>query len=154
MAPSDEVIGEGYVTPEVQRPRPLAPWRQVLDMALLRVALLIAAWIALERRSRALAFALAVVCLAYFGFVREGCVCPIGSIQNVAVALVDPAYAVPYFVIGVFMLPLVAALFFGRVFCGGVCALGAIQELVLIQPVEVPRKLDRAYRGRRQDRGA
>ena len=142
VAPSDEVIGEGYVTPQVQRPRPLAPWRQVLDMALLGLALLVAAWVVLERRSRSLAFVLAVVCLAYFGFVREGCICPIGSIQNVAVALVDPGYAVPYFVIGVFMLPLVAALFFGRVFCSGVCALGAIQELVLIKPVEVPPRLD------------
>ena len=71
---------------------------------------------------------LAIACLAYFGFYREGCICPIGSIQNVAVALVDPDYAVPYFVIGIFLLPLAAALFFGRVFCGGVCALGAVQE--------------------------
>ena len=59
-------------------------------------------------------------------------------------ALVDPGYAVPYFVIGVFMLPLVAALFFGRVFCSGVCPLGAIQELVLIKPIEVPLRLDKA----------
>ena len=39
--------------------------------------------------------AVSVVCLAYFGFYREGCICPIGAIQNVAVALVDPHYAVP-----------------------------------------------------------
>ncbi len=144
VAPTDEVIGEGYVTPEVQHPKPLAPWRQVLDLALLGAALAAAAWIVLRRRSRALAFALTVVCVAYFGFYREGCICPIGSIQNVTLALVEPEYAVPYFVIGVFMLPLVAALFFGRVFCGGVCPLGAIQELVLLKPVEVPRRLDRA----------
>ncbi len=144
VAPTDEVIGEGYVTPEVQRPRSLAPWRQVLDMALLGGALLLAAWIVLKRRSRRLAFALTVVCLAYFGFYREGCICPIGSIQNVAVALADPNHAVPYFVIGIFMLPLLAALFFGRVFCGGVCALGAIQELVLLKPIQVPPRLDRA----------
>ncbi len=144
VAPTEEVIGEGYVTPDVQRIKPLAPWRQVLDMALLGVALLAAAWIVLKRRSRPLAFTMAVVCLAYFGFVREGCICPIGSIQNVVVALVEPTYAVPYFVIGIFMLPLIAALFFGRVFCSGVCALGAIQELVLIKPVTVPPRLDRA----------
>ncbi len=144
VAPSDEVIGEGYVTPVVQRPLPLPPWRQLLDLGLLAAALGAAAWVVLRRRSRRWALALTVVCLAYFGFVREGCVCPIGSIQNVALALVDPAYAVPYFVIGVFMLPLAAALFFGRVFCSGVCPLGAIQELALIRPVAVPRRLDRA----------
>ena len=43
-----------------------------------------------------------------------------------------------------FVLPLVVALFFGRAFCGGVCALGAIQELVVLRPVQVPRRLDRA----------
>ncbi len=144
VAPTEEVIGEGYVTPDVQRIKPLAPWRQVLDMVLLGVALLVAAWIVLKRRSRALAFTMTAVCLAYFGFIREGCICPIGSIQNVVVALVEPTYAVPYFVIGIFMLPLIAALFFGRVFCSGVCALGAIQELVLIKPVTVPPRLDRA----------
>jgi len=53
-------------------------------------------------------------------------------------------YVVPYFVIGIFVLPLLAALFFGRVFCGGVCPLGAIQEVVLVKPVTVPPRLDRA----------
>ena len=144
VAPSDEVIGEGYVTPEVQHPLPLAPWRQLLDLALLGAALAAAAWIALARRSRRLTMVLTVVCLAYFGFHREGCVCPIGAIQNVALALAEPTYAVPYFVIGIFFLPLVAALFFGRVFCGGVCPLGGIQELVLLRPLTVPRRLDQA----------
>src|SRR5213075_677376 len=36
------------------------------------------------------------------------------------------------------------AIFFGRAFCGGVCALGAIQEVVLLRPITVPRRLDRA----------
>ena len=43
-----------------------------------------------------------------------------------------------------FALPLAVALFFGRAFCGGVCALGAMQELVLLKPVQVPARLDRA----------
>jgi polyferredoxin len=51
---------------------------------------------------------------------------------------------VPYYVIATFALPLAAALFFGRVFCAGVCPLGAIQELVVLRPVQVPPKLDRA----------
>jgi ferredoxin len=144
VAPSEEVIGEGYVTPEVQHPRPRAAAWQVFDMVLLAGALSVAAWLALKRRSRAWLVGLTVACVAYFGFYREGCVCPIGSIQNVAVAVTDPAYAVPYYVLAAFMLPLVAALFFGRVFCSGVCPLGAIQELVVFKPIQVPRRLDRA----------
>jgi len=143
MAPDEEAIGEGYVTPEVQRPLPRSVWWQIFDLALLAAALGGAAWIVLSRRSRAAALALTVGCLAYFGFFREGCVCPIGSIQNVTTAIVDPNYAVPVYVIATFILPLAAALLFGRVFCSGVCALGAIQELVLLKPIEVPRRLDR-----------
>ena len=121
IAPTDEVIGEGYVTPEVQHPRPRSVAWHVADVVLLGLALGLGAWLALRRRSRAGLLGLTAVSVAYFGFWREGCVCPIGSIQNVAVALTEPAYAIPYTVIAIFMLPLLAALFFGRVFCGGRC---------------------------------
>jgi polyferredoxin len=144
VAPNEEAIGEGYVTPEVQRPLPTSIGRQLFDLGLLAGALGLAAWLVLHQRSRRYVVLLATACLVYFGFIREGCICPIGSIQNVTTAMVDPSYAIPYFVIGIFMLPLVAALFFGRVFCSGVCALGAIQEVVLLKPIEVPRRLDRA----------
>ena len=144
VAPNDETIGEGYVTPQVQRPLPRAVAWQIADVALLGLALCLAAWLALKQRGRSGLVVLTVICLAYFGFYREGCICPIGSIQNVALALVEPDYAVPFFVIAIFILPLAAALFFGRVFCSGVCALGAIQELVVLRPVRVPPKLDRA----------
>ncbi len=147
VAPTEENIGEGYQTPEVQRPLPTSKARQLLDLGLLAGALGLAAWLVLKRRSRKWVLALAVVCLAYFGFIREGCICPIGSIQNVTTAIVDPAHAIPYFVIGIFVLPLVAALFFGRVFCSGVCALGSIQEMVLLKPIEVPARLDFWLRG-------
>ena len=77
---------------------------------------------------------LTVACLAYFGFYREGCICPIGSIQNV-VGAPSPIrrYSIPIVVTAIFFLPLFVALFFGRAFCGGICPLGAIQELVVLQ---------------------
>jgi NosR/NirI family nitrous oxide reductase transcriptional regulator len=144
VAPTEETIGEGYVTPEVQRPRPRAAAWQVADVVLLAGALGLAAWLALWRRQRGWIVALTTACVLYFGFYREGCICPIGSTQNVAVALVDHTYAAPYYVIAIFVLPLLAALLFGRVFCAGVCPLGAIQELVALKPVRVPPRLDKA----------
>jgi polyferredoxin len=117
---------------------------QVLDVAVLAAAMGLSSWLVLKRRSRKSLVALAIGSVAYFGFYREGCICPIGSIQNVALALTDPRYSIPMVVTATFFLPLVMAVFVGRAFCGGVCALGAIQELVLIKPLQVPRRLDRA----------
>jgi hypothetical protein len=143
-APQEKSIGGGYKTPPVQRPLPRSPWREIFDLALLAAALGTSVWIVLSRRNRRWLIALTIACLAYFGFYREGCVCPIGSIQNVVVALTEPHYRIPIVVTATFFLPLLVAAFFGRAFCGGVCALGAIQELVVLKPVQVPRRLDRA----------
>jgi len=143
-APQENTIGGGYKTLAVQRAKPRDYWFQVLDVVILGAAMGIAVWLVLKRRSRKWATVLTIGSLAYFGFYREGCICPIGSIQNVAVALTDPKYSIPMVVTLTFFLPLVVALFYGRAFCGGVCALGAIQELVLLKPVQVPPKLDRA----------
>ncbi len=143
-APQENTIGGGYKTPEVQKPLPRNWWLQMLDAALLAFAMAASVWIVLKRRSRRWLTLLAVGSLIYFGFYREGCICPIGSIQNVTVALADPRYSLPGVVIAIFFLPLLCALFFGRAFCGGVCPLGAMQELVALRPVQVPRRLDRA----------
>lgn len=143
VAPTEEDIGEGYKVPPVQRPHPRSVWKEGLDVILLLTAMGLAAWIVLVKRRRSWLVALTIACLAYFGFYRDGCVCPIGAIQNVTVAFIDPGFAVSYSVIAFFIFPLVLAVLFGRVFCGGVCPLGAIQELVLLKPITVPRLLDR-----------
>ena len=142
-APNAKDIGGGYVTPAVQRPMPRAAWWGVVDAVLLAAALGASTWIVLGRRSRKWLVVLTIACLVYFGFYRKGCICPIGAIQNVTVALVDPSYAIPYVAIAFFFLPLVTALLVGRAFCGGVCPLGGIQDLVLLKPLQVPRRADR-----------
>jgi ferredoxin len=143
-APRESDIGETYVTPEVQNPRPRSYTLEILDVFVLGLALGAAVFIVLARRSRVAGLVLTIVCLGYFGFYRQGCVCPIGSIQNVVASIADPHYAIPIVVTVIFFLPLLVALFAGRAFCGGVCPLGAIQELVVLKPIQVPRRIDRA----------
>src|ERR1019366_852833 len=79
-APQAEAIGGGYKTPAVQKPLPRDAVFQVMDVLLLAAAMGVSVWLVLKRRSRKWAVALTVGSLAYFGFYREGCVCPIGSI--------------------------------------------------------------------------
>jgi polyferredoxin len=136
----------GYVRPIMPTPWPRATWQEAADVAALVVALGVAAWLALRARSRRGLWVLGVLSLIYFGFYRGGCVCPIGAIQNVSLALADSSYVVPLTVVIFFVAPLVFALLFGRVFCGSVCPLGAIQDLVLFRPVRLPPWLDRALR--------
>ena len=137
-------FGGTYSFPTPEHPEPRAAWVHVLDIILLGAGLSLGAWLILKRRSRNGVMILSIGALAYFGFYRRGCICPIGGIQNVTLSLVDPRYMISLGVIAFFFLPLAAALLFGRVFCGGVCPLGVVQDLVLLWPKKVPRKLDKA----------
>jgi len=131
----------GHVQPALSQPPPRMGWTPVVDMGALAAGLAAAAWISLRLRRRAAMLALTVASLIYFGFLRQGCVCPVGAIQNFSLALADPSFALPGVVVFYFAAPLVFALFFGRAFCAGVCPLGAIQDIVLLRPVKVPRWL-------------
>jgi polyferredoxin len=71
----------------------------------------------------------AVITLVYFGFIRGGCICPVGSTANVVIGLKHPE------MVGIttgimFLLPLVAAFIMGRIFCVAGCPLGAVQHLL------------------------
>jgi len=136
----------GHVLPETTVPGHQARAAGWLDVTVLVAALALASWITLKVRSRVALVVLGLACLAYFGFWRRGCVCAIGSIQNVALGVADPAYPVPLAVVAFFILPLVFALIWGRGFCGGVCPHGALQDLVLVKPVKVPGWLDEVLR--------
>lgn len=132
----------GHETPTTEFPEPRLGSLEYVDVGVLVAALALASYLALVRRSRRGLFCLAIISLAWFGFWREGCVCSIGSIQNVTLALFDPSYAVSLSVVAFFALPLVFTLFFGRTFCAAVCPLGAVQELVTVRPVRVPLWLE------------
>jgi polyferredoxin len=135
-----------HAVPETLVANPQARSTGWLDVAVLTLGLAAASWLSLRQRSRRGIVILSLVSLAYFGFWRRGCVCAIGSIQNVALGVADSSYAVPLAVIALFTLPLVVALIWGRSFCAGVCPHGAIQDLVLIKPLKVPGWLDEILR--------
>lgn len=69
------------------------------------------------------------ITLLYFGFIRGGCICPVGSVANISIGLKNPE------LIGIsttlmFLLPLLVAFIMGRVFCVAGCPLGAVQHLL------------------------
>ncbi|HSV72542.1 MAG TPA: 4Fe-4S binding protein [Chthonomonadales bacterium] len=128
--------------PVTPAPNPRPDLFNTIDVVLLVVVMALAAYYVLGRRSRREAWVLVLFSVLYFGFYRAGCVCSVGSIQNVALAAVTPGYALPFAAGAFFILPLVFALFFGRVFCAAACPLGALQDLVLHRPKRVPGWLD------------
>lgn len=129
----------GYVHPENQLPLQRAPFWEYFDVLVLVAALSVTSWLAIKKRSRTGLVWMSVFSLAYFGFYREGCICAVGSVQNVSLALFNKSYAIPVTALLFFIIPLIFALLYGRVFCAGVCPLGAIQELTGIKPLKLPR---------------
>lgn len=129
----------GYVQPKTTTASPRYLFLEYLDVFVLLVVLSVVTWFVLKKRSRKGVFWTSVFSLLYFGFYREGCICSIGSIQNVVLGIFDPGYAIPLTALLFFLLPLIFSLFFGRTFCAGACPLGAIQDLVAIRPIELPK---------------
>ena len=131
-----------YTQPPTLVPSPRAEFLAYLDVAVLFIALCVVSWIVIKKRSRLWVFFMSLLSLAYFGFYREGCICSIGAIQNVSVALFDNSFVLPLSVILFFLLPLVFTLFFGRTFCAGVCPFGAMQDLFAFKPQALGSRLN------------
>ncbi len=144
--PRPEFNETNHQYPENFHPTPRSLTWEYVDVAVLFLALCLASYLALKKRSRKGLAALAVFSVFYFGFFRQGCVCSVGSFQNMAEGFFSAAGPIPVVVLGFFFLPLLFSLFFGRVFCASVCPLGAVQELVLAKPVQIPGWLDRPLR--------
>ena len=135
----------GYTQPTTTTPPGRANWADYCDLAVLAGALALASVAAVWVRRRWLIVLIGVAALAYLGFYRQGCICPIGAIQNVAMAVFGTGgYVIPLTVAGFFLLPLATALFFGRSFCAAVCPLGVTQDLLALKSIRVPMWLEHA----------
>jgi NosR/NirI family transcriptional regulator, nitrous oxide reductase regulator len=137
-------LGPDYTSPHTSMPEITHEIAPIVDVSVLLIALTLASYLALKKRSRRGIWLLGVASLIYFGFYRQGCVCPIGAIQSVAEAIFSPTAVISLVVIVFFILPLLFTLFFGRVFCGAVCPLGAMQGVVLVRPLRLPAWLGHA----------
>ena len=132
----------GYSQPQTLLPGPRLAWLAYLDVVVLIATLSLVTWLVLRRRSRKGVFWTSLFSLAYFGFYREGCVCSVGSLQNVTLALFNSAYVIPYAVLAFFVIPLAFALFSGRTFCAAVCPFGVMQDLFAFSPIKLGTRLN------------
>ncbi|MCL2312043.1 MAG: 4Fe-4S binding protein [Firmicutes bacterium] len=123
----------GYVYPEEHYIIPNEVLWAYIDIAMLVLLMGFVAWAVIKKQVRWPVILTSIISIAYFGFFRHGCVCSIGAVQNVSLALANDSYTIPLFILLLFILPIIFALFFGRVFCAGVCPLGALQEVVNIK---------------------
>lgn len=135
-------FNSAYSLPDLYMPPPPTS-NGVWDAIILFVALSITTWMVFKARSRRGLFLMSIFSVAWFGFYRTGCICPVGSTQNVMAGVFLPNVGVSAVVLSFFVMPLLFSLFYGRVFCASVCPLGAMQELVAIAPIRISPALER-----------
>jgi len=132
----------GYNYPTLPSMLPESNYWLYADTILLFIALCLASWFSIRKRSRKGIFIVMLSSLLYFGFIRHGCICSVGSIQSIIAAFSQKGLLIPFSAVVFFVFPLLFTLLFGRSFCSGVCPLGAIQELVGLKPIRIPRWLE------------
>lgn len=130
-----------YEIPETSKPEPRSSAMAYFDLFVLVIVLSLATWFIFKKRSRRWLLALSVFAVLYFGFYRNGCICSVGSIQNVSLSLFGDGYSISLTVLFFFLIPLLFALAVGRVFCAAACPLGIIQDLVVIKPLRISKSL-------------
>jgi len=128
----------GYVTPEPTTPDPRAIFMDYVDIAVLLLVFGISVWLIFKKRSRRGIMWTGIFSLIYFGFYREGCICAVGAVQNLSLAIFNNAYAIPITALAMFLIPLIVSLFYGRIFCSTACPLGIIQDIFIVKPFKLP----------------
>ena len=86
----------GYEYPDIKHPVPMELMWNILDIVLLVAMMGIVAWAIHKKESRKAIFSISIVSVLYFGFFRSGCVCSVGAIQNLVLALSDSSYHLPW----------------------------------------------------------
>jgi polyferredoxin len=115
-------------------------WR-VADIIALGFLLFIGSALVFHKRARKNLRIFAFIALLYFGIIRGGCICPVGSVGNLIIGIKYPEAAGVYVAL-LFLLPMIAALVSGRVFCSAACPIGAVQNFFTKNnALKLPRKI-------------
>jgi len=110
--------------------------------------LLAASVLAFRFRLAWLRFPILLISVGYLGFFEGSCLCPNGSMQNIALAAGNSTLAKA----GIYMLEIgvlfAVILLFGNIYCGWVCHKGGIQEFLFRRSLRlrVPERLDKNLR--------
>ncbi|MBK7712040.1 MAG: hypothetical protein IPJ37_14540 [Bacteroidales bacterium] len=114
----------GYVYATNQMPSQRSQGWEYFDVAVLTAALAVTTWLALKRRSRQGLIWMSVFSLAYFGSYRQGCICSVGSVQNVSLALFNDIYTIPLSALLFFLIPSACSCLWQGFPCRGMSARG------------------------------
>jgi len=130
-----------YRFPDLKLPGPSSFLWAYADILVLVAIMALTALAFYRWRSRIASVACSLAGLLWFGLFRQGCPCPVGTVQDVIALAINPAAVIDFAELIFFLLPLVAALFWGRLYCGGACPLGAVQELLFLRKLSIPSPL-------------
>ncbi|MEN6379095.1 MAG: 4Fe-4S binding protein [Methanofastidiosum sp.] len=91
------------------------------------------------------------ISLLYLGFIRGGCLCVVGSLQQLALYFIGAINGNYLYWLMLFFLPVGFSLIFGRIFCGYACPIGAWQQLLAgigskLTKFKMPQKLDKVLK--------
>ncbi|HNU60815.1 MAG TPA: 4Fe-4S binding protein [Methanofastidiosum sp.] len=91
------------------------------------------------------------ISLVYLGFIRGGCLCVVGSLQQLALYSIGAIKGNYLYWSLLFILPIGFSVVFGRIFCGYACPIGAWQQLLAgigskLTKFRMPQKLDKVLK--------
>lgn len=79
------------------------------------------------------------ISLIYLGFIRGGCLCVVGSLQQLSLFIGGAIQGNFLYWLLLFLLPIGFSVLFGRIFCGYACPIGAWQQLLAEISIKLPK---------------
>jgi NAD-dependent dihydropyrimidine dehydrogenase PreA subunit len=135
-------FSNNYTIPGTPLPSPeFMNVSEIYNPIILCIIIALTAFIFYKLRSRKIQLLLIFLVVFVFGFIKNGCLCPIGAIQTVSLAMADKTFPITISQILIFLIPIIAAMFFGRIFCGAACPLGGIQDILNYKNFRLPKPL-------------